>query len=206
MRVALAGRYAGQGPGSAGFKTAGLKVASLAALTLAMGIAAAAPGFAQSQPFPMGQNAPAAAAAPAAQPSAGQMKLANELLSINGEGSSFDAIIPGIIEQAAGSFVQANPDLIQELREVAKALAPQYENRRAEITTILARAYARQFSEAELTQLLTFYRSPVGVKLVERRQQLLDEGLQGIQAWSAQFSREMEARVREEMKKRGFTI
>lgn len=200
MRVALARRYAGHGLGIAGFKAA-----SVAALTLAAGIAASAPALAQTQPFTMGQNAPAAAA-PAVQPSAAQLKLANELLTINGEGSSFDAIIPGIIEQAAGSFVQANPDLIQELREVAKALTPQYENRRAEITTILARAYARQFSEAELTQLVAFYRSPVGVKLVERRQQLLEEGLQGIQAWSAQFSREMESRVREEMKKRGFTI
>lgn len=196
MRFALAGRYVGHG-----FKATGL-----AGLALVAGIAAAVPASAQNQPFTMGQDATAAAPANTAQPSAAQMKLASELLAINGEGNAFDAVIPGIIEQAAGSFVQANPDLIQELREVAKALAPQYENRRAEITTILARAYARQFSEAELTQLLTFYRSPVGVKLVERRQQLLDEGLQGIQAWSAKFSREMETRVREEMKKRGFTI
>ena len=64
----------------------------------------------------------------------------------------------------------------------------------------------KQFSEAELSELLTFYRSPVGKKLVERRQQLLDDGLRGIQAWSAKFSREVEARVRDEMKKRGFTI
>lgn len=196
MRVALAGRYGGHG----------YKVTGLAGLALAACIAVGTPASAQNQPFTMSQNAPAAAPANAPAPSAAQMKLANELLAANGEASSFDAIIPGVIDQAAGSFVQANPDLIQELREVAKSLVPQYENRRAEITAILARAYARQFSEAELTQILAFYRSPVGVKLVERRQQLLDEGLQGIQAWSAKFAREMETRVREEMKKRGFTI
>lgn len=190
MRVAFAGRD--------GKRLVG---AGLAALLLTAGSA-----FAQQQaPFQMSQAA-ATGAAKAAEPSAAQVKLANELLVANGEASSFDSLIPGIIEQAAGSFVQANPDLIRDLREVAKAMAPQYEGRRNEIVQILARAYAQQFSEAELTELLTFYRSPVGRKLVERRQQLLDEGLRGIQTWSAQFAREMEVKVREEMKKRGYTI
>ena len=75
---------------------------------------------------------------------------------------------------------------------------------------LVAWQYQRQAApgspEAELTELLTFYRSPVGRKLVERRQQMLDEGMRGIQTWSAQFAREMEVKVREEMKKRGFTI
>jgi hypothetical protein len=171
-----------------------------AALALAM-LAGAAPALAQEQaPFDMAQAKPAAA------PSAEQMKLANELLIANGEASSFDAIIPNVIEQAAASFVQANPDLIRDLREVAKQLVPQYEGRRSEVVQILARTYAAQFSAAELQELLVFYRSPVGRKLVEKRQELLDAGLRGIQAWSAGFSREMEAKVREEMKKRGFTI
>ncbi|MCJ8142109.1 DUF2059 domain-containing protein [Ancylobacter sp. A5.8] len=179
---------------------------TVAAVMLVAGLAAAGPALAQNQPFPMAGATAAAPAKPATPPSAGQIKLANELLVANGEASAFDALIPGVIEQAANSFVQANPDLIRDLRDVAKSMIPQYENRRSEITSILAQTYAAQFSEAELTELLTFYRSPVGVKLVQRRQELLDDGLRGIQTWSAKFSREMEARVREEMKKRGFTI
>lgn len=175
--------------------------AGLAALILAT-----APALAQQQPAPFTMSQAGTAPAKAAEPSAAQLKLANELLVANGEASSFDALIPGIIEQAAGSFVQANPDLIRDLRDVAKQLVPEYEKRRSEIVQILARTYAQQFSEAELSELLTFYRSAVGKKLVERRQQLLDDGLRGIQAWSAKFSKEMETRVREEMKKRGFTI
>ncbi|MBS9478126.1 DUF2059 domain-containing protein [Ancylobacter radicis] len=193
MRVAFAGRD--------GKRLIG---AGLAALVLA-----SAPALAQQPaPFTMGQAGTTAGTTPAkaAEPSAAQIKLANELLIANGEASSFDALIPGIIEQAAGSFVQANPDLIRDLRDVAKQLVPEYEKRRSEIVQILARTYAQQFSEAELSELLTFYRSAVGKKLVERRQQLLDDGLRGIQSWSAKFSKEMETRVRDEMKKRGFTI
>lgn len=168
----------------------------VAAAVLSLGALASAPALAQS----------AAPAAAAAQPSPERMKLANELLVANGEASSFDSIIPTIIEQSAASFAQTNPDLIRELRDVAKTLAPEYEARKSEITAILARIYAAQFSEAELNELLTFYRSPTGRKLVAQRQELLDQGLKDIQAWSAKFSQEMETRVRAEMKKRGFTI
>ncbi|QIB32860.1 DUF2059 domain-containing protein [Ancylobacter pratisalsi] len=190
MRLGLSGRCSARG----------LVGSGLAALVIM-----ATPAVAQQPaPFKMGQAAPAAA--PVAEPSAEQLKLANQLLVANGEASSFESLIPGIIEQAAGSFVQANPDLIRDLREVAQQLAPEYEKRRTEIVQILARTYAAQFTVEELNELLTFYNSPVGRKLVERRQQILDDGLRNIQAWSAKFSREMEARVREEMKKRGFTI
>lgn len=190
MRVAIAGR----------FEKRRLVGAGLAAIMLTL----AGPALAQTQPFTMGGTAPAATQP--AEPSAGQLKLANELLVANGEATSFDSLIPGVIEQAASSFVQANPDLIRDLREVAKALVPEYEKRKNEIVQILARTYAAQFTEAELNELLVFYRSPTGKKLVERRQQLLDEGLRGIQVWSGRFAQEIEGRVRDEMKKRGYTI
>ncbi len=71
---------------------------------------------------------------------------------------------------------------------------------------MLARTYAAQFSEAELKELIAFYGTPVGKKLVERRQVILDGGMRGVQTWSAKLAREIETKVREEMKKRGYTI
>jgi hypothetical protein len=175
----------------------------------AMGLAlfvAGAPALAQdTAPFQLAQAATAPAAKPP-QPSAEQMKLANELLVANGEASSFDAVIPNVVEQTAAGFVQSNPDLIRDLREVAKQLSAQYESRRTEIVQILATIYATEFSTQELRELLAFYRSEAGKKLVAKREELLKVGFSSIQAWSAQFAREMEVRVREEMKKRGFTI
>ncbi|WP_029349386.1 DUF2059 domain-containing protein [Bosea sp. 117] len=167
-----------------------------AGLTVLM-LGGAVPAMAQTA-------APAPAATP--EPSAANVALAKELLSVNGEAGSFDALIPGVIEQTAGSFVQANPDLIRELRDVARAIAPEYEARKNEITDILAKVYASHFTEAELKEIVAFYRTPTGKKLVDERQPVLDEGLRSIQAWSGRFAREMEGRIREEMKKRGYTI
>ncbi|WP_428029483.1 DUF2059 domain-containing protein [Ancylobacter sp.] len=177
--------------------------ARFAGAALVLGLAGAAPALAQdTAPFQIAQ-----AATPAVpEPNAEQMKLANELLVANGEASSFDAVIPNVVEQTAAGFVQANPDLIRDLREVAKQLSAQYESRRTEIVQILAKIYATQFTTQELKDLLAFYRSPAGEKLVAKREELLKVGFSSIQAWSATFAREMDGRVREEMKKRGFTI
>lgn len=184
-------------------RRAGTLAARIAGGTLAVGLLAAGPALAQEPaPFQVAQ----AATAKAPEPTAEQMKLANELLVANGEATSFDAIIPNVVEQTAAGFVQANPDLIRDLREVAKQLATQYESRRTEIVDILARIYATEFTTQELKDLLTFYRSEAGKKLVAKREDLLKAGFSSIQAWSALFAREMEGRVREEMKKRGFTI
>ncbi|WP_371345470.1 DUF2059 domain-containing protein [Ancylobacter sp. IITR112] len=180
------------------------RAAPLAAAAMGLALlAGAAPALAQdTAPFQLAQ----AAAPKPPQPSAEQMKLANELLVANGEASSFDAVIPNVVEQTAAGFVQANPDLIRDLREVAKQLSAQYESRRSEIVQILATIYATEFTTEELRDLLAFYRSEAGKKLVAKREELLKAGFSAIQAWSAQFAREMEVRVREEMKKRGFTI
>ncbi|RTL93514.1 DUF2059 domain-containing protein [Ancylobacter aquaticus] len=177
--------------------------ARFAGAVVAASLLAAAPAWAQdTAPFQLAQ----AAAPKAPEPTAEQMKLANELLVANGEASSFDAVIPNVVDQTAASFVQSNPDLIRDLREVAKQISTQYESRRSEIVQILAKIYATEFTTQELRDLLAFYRSEAGKKLVLKREDLLKAGFSSIQAWSAGFAREMEVRVREEMKKRGFTI
>ncbi len=167
MRVSL---------GGAGLR--GLMAVSLTALTV---VAAALPS-------PRPRRRPGAAAAPKA---AGAERRADrarsqQLLSVNRRGQELRFTDPrASSSRPRGSFVQANPDLIRDLREVATQLIPQHEGRRGEINDVLARTYASQFSEAELKELIAFYGTPVGKKLVERRQVILDGGMRGVQAWSA---------------------
>ncbi|MFK8252017.1 DUF2059 domain-containing protein [Ancylobacter terrae] len=156
-------------------------------------------------------GAPAQAQQPAAAPAAqevppAKLQLAKDVVDANGEARSFDNIVPNILEQAANSFVQANPDLIRDLREVAVGLVPEFEKRKGEIVDILARTYAVNFTETELKEMLAFYRTQTGRKMVEQRQAMVDQGLRGVQQWGRGLAREMEDRVRQEMKKRGFTI
>ncbi|MEP9353864.1 DUF2059 domain-containing protein [Xanthobacter sp. KR7-65] len=143
-------------------------------------------------------------AAPAAgKPTAAQLQLARDLVMVNGEARAFDGVIPNIVDGAALSFVQTNPDLARQLRDVAILVRPEFEKRQSEVIDILASAYASRFSEAELKEAIAFYRSSTGIKLVQDRPVIVQEAVQGIQAWGAQMNALAVERVRAEMKKRG---
>ncbi len=63
-------------------------------------------------------------------------------------------------------FVPQNPDLQKPIVESVQTIAPTFEKRRSEIIDIVARVYATKFTEAEMKELLVFYRSTVGKKFV----------------------------------------
>lgn len=161
-----------------------------ATIALALAVCAAVPAFAQQ----------------AAQPSPAQQTLARELVVANGEARAFEGVIGNVVDGAAASFLQTNPDLAKPLREVALALRPEFEKRQSEITALLANAYAARFSEAELKEALAFYRSPTGQRLVNDRPAIVQGAMQGIQSWGAQLNAQAVEAVRAEMRKRGFDI
>lgn len=156
---------------------------------------------------PAAQLSPAAAQpAPATQPSAVQMDLARKLVVVNGEARAFDGIIPNIVESAERTFVQTNPDLVKQLREVAIVVVLDFNKRKGEVIDILASAYARRFSEAELKEAIAFYSSATGTRLVLERPVIVQDAVQGIQAWGAQLNQLALEGIRAEMKKRGVEL
>ncbi len=177
----------------------------------ALAILAAVPALAGSAAHAQAQMAQAPAApakppAPAPAPSAAQMSLARELVSINGEARIFDGIVPSIVDGAARFFLQTNPDLVKPLTEAAAAVRPQFEQRQSEMLDLLAGIYATRFSEAELKEAIAFYRTPVGQKLVAERSVIFPQAMRSIQAWGATLNGEAVEAIRAEMKKRGHDL
>ncbi len=163
------------------------------ALTIALGMLATGAGA--QQPAPKGPP-----------PSAAQLQLARDIIDASKAARAFDGIIPSIMQQAYGSFLQQNPDLQKPLVEAITAIRGDFEKRAPELVTIMAQAYASHFTEAELQDLLTFYRSPSGKKLVTELPAVLEESFGSTRVWGAKVSDEFIAAVRAEMKKRGYTI
>ncbi len=150
-------------------------------------------------------TAPALAQQPAA-PSPTALQTARDLVQANGEAHAFDGVIQNLVDGAAIGFLQTNPDLAPQLRDLAATLRPEYDKRQGEIIDMLASAYATRFSEAELKEALAFYKSPVGQKLVTDRPAIVQQAVQNIQAWAAKLNNEVMDRIRAEMKKKGYDL
>jgi hypothetical protein len=160
----------------------------VAVLALAVG----APGLALAQ-------------APA-QPSPSSLAMARELIVIKGGSAMFDPIVSGVIEFVKNTFVPTNPQLSGELNEVAVKLRKDYDAKRAELLNEVATVYARKFTEAELKELVAFYKSPTGKKMATEEPVAIDEGLKRAQSWADAFSAEVMSKFRDEMKKKGHDL
>jgi hypothetical protein len=147
-----------------------------------------------------------AATALAQQPSAAAIAVAKEVVIVKGAGALFDPLVAGVIEKAKGMFLQTNPMLANPLNEVAAKLKAEYAARSADIINDVAKLYAMRFSEKELKEVLAFYKSPLGRKMIEEEPKILDQGMRDARAWADRFSEEVIKKMRAEMRKRGHEI
>ena len=145
-------------------------------------------------------------AAHAQQPSAASIAVAKQLLSVTGATSVFTPLIAGVVEQAKLLFLQQDPGLAKDLNEVAVKLRTDLQPRFSEINDEVARLYATNFSEQELKDILAFYQSPAGKKMLTVQPKVIDSSMAFAQTWANKLSDEVIAKIRDEMKKRGHAL
>jgi hypothetical protein len=148
----------------------------------------------------------ATAHAQAPAPTAGAVAAARELIVTKGGAAIFEPVIPGVIETAKNSLVPTNPNLTKELNEVAAQLRKDYDSKKAEIVYEVAVVYASHFTEQELKDLVTFYKSPLGQKMLREEPVALEQSMKKAQDWSTDFSDAVLARIRSEMAKKGHKL
>ena len=144
--------------------------------------------------------------ASAEEPTPSAQALAKELIVLKGSTQLWDAVVPGVIEQVKAVFMQTNPALGKELNDVAAQLRTEYAPRASQLVDQVAQLYARTFTEQELKDALTFYKSPLGRKIVNEEPKVLDDGFRRIQQWANKFSEEVMSKMRAEMKKKGYDL
>ena len=144
--------------------------------------------------------------ADAQQPSAAAIQTAREVIKVTGATTLFTPLIPGVVEQAKSLFLQQNPALGKDLNEISAQMRTDLAPRFDELTAEVARLYAVHFTEAELKDLLAFYKSPVGAKLISEQPKIGEEGLTFAQNWANQLSDTVISKMRDELKKRGHAL
>ena len=145
-------------------------------------------------------------AAHAQQPSAASIAVAKQLIATTGATTVFNPLIAGVVEQAKLLFLQQNPALGPDLNEVAAKICTDLQPRFSEITDAVAKAYASNFTEQELKDVLAFYQTPTGKKFLLAQPKVIDTSMSFAQDWANKLSDEVIAKMRDEMKKKGHAL
>ena len=174
------------------------RMLSAAGLALGMALTAAPAGAQQKQP--PAEATPLKPATPAA------LAAAREILVMKNAGAMYANAVPNLVEQTKNGLIQSNLNYQKDLGEVAIIVAKSLAGREKEIGDGMAQIYANEFTEQELKDLVTFYKSPLGTKLLATEPRAIQFSMSYMNQWAQQFAATIDQAFRAEMKKRGKPI
>src|SRR5216684_3668336 len=171
----------------------------LSAAGLALGLAlTGVPAWAQQPAAPA--TAPLKLSSPAA------VAAAKEILAMKNASAMYASAVPNIVEQTKNALVQNNLNYQRDLNEVAVIVAKSLAGREKEIGDGMAQIYANEFSEQELKDLVAFYKSTLGQKLLATEPRAIQFSMSYMNQWAQGFAETVNAQFRAEMRKRGKEI
>ena len=163
----------------------------LSAACLALGLALTALPAVAQQPKP---PSPAAIAA------------AKEILAMKHADAMYANAVPNLVHKTKDQLLQSNLNYQKDLNEVEVIVAQKLAGRQKEIGDGMAAVYAQAFTEQELKDLVTFYKSPLGQKLLTAEPQAIQQTMGYMNQWAQGFAEMVNGEFRAEMRKRGKEI
>ena len=142
----------------------------------------------------------------AQQPTPAALASAKELITITGATALFSPLIAGVVEQAKLLYLQQNPALAKDLNEISTRMRNDLQPRFAELIDEVARLYAANFTEQELKDVLAFYKTTAGKKLLTEQPKIVDSSMKFAQDWANTLSDQVVGKMRDELKKRGHAL
>jgi hypothetical protein len=139
------------------------------------------------------------------QPSAAAIALATQLLEIKGGLTAYDPAIDGVIIHHKGVLLQINSNLGKDINDVEQLMRQEGAARRQELHKEIAVGYASAFTEQELKDMIVFYKTPLGKKMIEQEPKAGEDATKRAQVWIDKYAEAVITKMRAEMRKRGHT-
>jgi hypothetical protein len=140
------------------------------------------------------------------EPSPASIAAAKEILVMKHASDIYAAAVPNIVQQAKDRLLQNNLNYQKDLNEVAVIIAQKLAGKQQEIGDGMAKIYAAMFTEQELKDLVTFYKTPLGQKLLAVEPRAIQTSMAYMNQWAQGFAEVVTGEFSAEMKKRGKPI
>lgn len=138
--------------------------------------------------------------------SSAALAAAREILAMKNASAMYQSAVPNIVEKTKNALIQQNLNYQKDLNEVALIVAKALAGGEREIGEGMALVYANEFSEQELKDLVTFYKSPLGQKLISTEPRAIQSSIAYMNKWAMVFADTVNEAFRDEMKKRNKPI
>ena len=148
----------------------------------------------------------AAGPAGAQPPSPDTLAAARELIVTMRAADYFKTIMPAIVQQLKPAIVQNRPQVERDYDAIMPLMLESMNARVSEIIDQVAALYARNFTAAELNEVVAFYRGPTGQKFIQKLPLITQESMVIGQRFGQSIATELRSRIVDELRKRGHDI
>lgn len=148
--------------------------------------------------------APAQAQAPALSPS--HLALARELMDLTNVTPTFASIYGEFRNRTFQLVGVTRPELNKDITEVVDSLKGEADKKIAEITAQASEIFARNLPEADLREIVAFFKSQAGQRYNVGRAKAVEDLYTILEPWSLQTSNFLFDRFSQEMRKRGHNL
>jgi uncharacterized protein len=140
-------------------------------------------------------------------PDAASLTAAEELLAALGSDKQLETVIPLIMRQTRQVMVQGRtPDVVKSIDEIMPVLVQRFNERRKELIQEVAKIYAKRVTVADMKAMTAFFSSEAGKRFVALQPELTRESMVVGQKWGEALGRQVDAEMRQELKKRGIDL
>jgi len=131
---------------------------------------------------------------------------AKELLEAAGMAKQFDTVVPLLTQQLEGLFIKLKPEHAAEIKNAFKRIPEKFAARKQELLSQIALLYAGRLTAAELREISSFYKSPIGRKFVGMQAGLAQQSMALGREWGQKIGQEIETEIRNELHQRGVDL
>lgn len=127
---------------------------------------------------------------------------AKVVLEKSGSAAIGQQMATALLAAQKAKLEQANPGKTAEINEVVGIMQAEFAKQLPPMIDAIAAIYAQHFTTEELTQLVAFYESPVGRKMVKEMPQIMSETMTMAQTFAQKMAMEVMMKLQPEIEKR----
>jgi hypothetical protein len=111
-----------------------------------------------------------------------------QLLELSGSGKMGIQVMNQMMDSFKKSFTNVPQEFWDECKKEMKS---------EDITNMVIPIYEKYYTETDINQLITFYNSPIGKKMIATMPQIMQESMTAGQSWGKQIGQRVLAQLKE---------
>ncbi|MBR0692546.1 DUF2059 domain-containing protein [Bradyrhizobium lablabi] len=118
----------------------------------------------------------------------------------------FKAVMPAMMKSLKPAIVQGRSNVDRDYDALTPILLNGFQARFNELSEATAIVYANNFTPDDLRGLTTFYKTPLGQKLLEKTPTVMEQSMMAGQKFGQSVAADLRQRVIEELRKKGHDL